>query len=162
MLQLVYVSTATRLLTEKQLMDLLEVCRRNNEQLGITGMLLHSAGTYIQLLKAKVTRSSSCSPRSSATRATWIPGSCWSLRAASASLVGGQWAFATSRRGCSAICPGLACFLKRPSGQNRSSASARRPWRCSTRFARWHDPTPHTGPRGRRGVGIARPLTRQP
>lgn len=51
MLQLVYSSVAVREFSRAELLDLLEVSRRNNFQLDITGMLLHRKGRFMQLLE---------------------------------------------------------------------------------------------------------------
>lgn len=51
MLQLVYVSAASYLMTESALLDLLTVSRRNNERVGLTGMLLYRDGCFLQLLE---------------------------------------------------------------------------------------------------------------
>jgi hypothetical protein len=49
--QLCYTSTATGEMQRQDLLDLLSVSRRNNEQLGITGLLLFSSDRFIQLLE---------------------------------------------------------------------------------------------------------------
>ncbi len=51
MFSLIYVSSATRLFTEEELLDLLATSRANNEQRGITGMMLYSDGNFIQALE---------------------------------------------------------------------------------------------------------------
>lgn len=51
--QLVYFSVATRLPTERDLLELLAVSRRSNTQTGITGLLLYRAGSYMQLLEGE-------------------------------------------------------------------------------------------------------------
>jgi hypothetical protein len=48
---LVYVSSAVRLLVEKELLDLLEKSRKNNQAFGITGMLLYKEGNFMQFLE---------------------------------------------------------------------------------------------------------------
>ena len=48
---LVYVSSAVRLWAEKELLDLLEKSRKNNQALGITGMLLYKEGSFMQFLE---------------------------------------------------------------------------------------------------------------
>jgi len=48
---LIYVSSATRLFSDEELVDLLEKARRNNESLGITGMLLYKDGNFMQMLE---------------------------------------------------------------------------------------------------------------
>ena len=49
--QLCYTSTATSDMQRQDLVDLLDVSRRNNEQLGITGLLLYTSDRFIQLLE---------------------------------------------------------------------------------------------------------------
>ena len=51
MYYLVYVSSATRLFTQQELVDLLQVSRRNNEPAQITGMLLYQDGNFMQYLE---------------------------------------------------------------------------------------------------------------
>ena len=48
---LVYVSSATHLFTEQELVDLLEVSRVNNAKLDVTGMLLYKEGNFMQFLE---------------------------------------------------------------------------------------------------------------
>jgi hypothetical protein len=48
---LVCVSTAVRLLVEKELLDLLDKSRKTNQVLGITGMLLYKEGNFMQFLE---------------------------------------------------------------------------------------------------------------
>ena len=48
---LVYFSHARRPLSETELLDLLTVSRRNNQQNGITGMLLYHDGNFVQALE---------------------------------------------------------------------------------------------------------------
>ena len=50
---LVYVSSASHLLKEDELLAILQVSRRNNVKKGLTGMLLYSEGTFIQLLEGE-------------------------------------------------------------------------------------------------------------
>lgn len=47
----VYTSTATRDLTDDDLAELLRQCVRNNERSGLTGMLLHRGGRFMQVLE---------------------------------------------------------------------------------------------------------------
>lgn len=49
--QLCYTSTAIGEMQRQDLLDLLSVSRRNNDQLGITGLLLFSSDRFIQLLE---------------------------------------------------------------------------------------------------------------
>ncbi|MAY75080.1 MAG: hypothetical protein CMJ31_10260 [Phycisphaerae bacterium] len=53
--QLLYVSRAASPISEDALLDIQSIARRNNRQLGITGLLLHSAGHFIQLLEGPAT-----------------------------------------------------------------------------------------------------------
>ncbi|WPU92625.1 BLUF domain-containing protein [Mucilaginibacter sabulilitoris] len=48
---IVYVSTAKRLLSEKELIDLLKVSRARNKKYNVTGMLLYCQGTFMQVLE---------------------------------------------------------------------------------------------------------------
>jgi len=43
---LLYVSTATHLMEDSELLDLLEESREKNKRLSITGMLLYCEGTF--------------------------------------------------------------------------------------------------------------------
>ena len=49
--QLIYASIATRDFDDKELSALLATCVRNNAQLDITGLLLYSQGTFLQVLE---------------------------------------------------------------------------------------------------------------
>ena len=51
MIQLVYVSAAVTSFTNEELLQLLEIARRNNERLGVTGMLLYKDGEFMQALE---------------------------------------------------------------------------------------------------------------
>jgi hypothetical protein len=48
---LAYGSSATQAFSAQQLIDLLGVSRANNERAGITGMLLHRGGNFLQALE---------------------------------------------------------------------------------------------------------------
>ena len=48
---LVYVSAARHLLRRDELLLLLNDCRKRNAQIGVTGMLLYSEGTFMQVLE---------------------------------------------------------------------------------------------------------------
>ncbi len=48
---LVYVSSATRPFSGEDLRALLETCRKNNAELGVTGMLLYKDGNFMQVLE---------------------------------------------------------------------------------------------------------------
>lgn len=49
----VYVSAAARLMSEGELISLLEVCRERNEAEGLTGMLLYKDGSFMQALEGE-------------------------------------------------------------------------------------------------------------
>ncbi len=49
--QLVYVSAAAQPMTEPELNGILEASRRNNARDGVTGMLLHIDGGFLQVLE---------------------------------------------------------------------------------------------------------------
>ncbi len=51
MLSILYVSSATELLSNEELLSLLEQCRHNNAALDITGMLLYKDGNFMQVLE---------------------------------------------------------------------------------------------------------------
>ena len=53
MKNIVYVSTAVKLMHENQLMDILHNSRLHNAALNISGVLLYSEGTFIQVLEGK-------------------------------------------------------------------------------------------------------------
>jgi hypothetical protein len=53
MIQLIYISTATNWPTESELLDLLEQARSRNLRRHITGMLLYSNRTYLQVLEGE-------------------------------------------------------------------------------------------------------------
>jgi hypothetical protein len=55
MTSLVYISTATILFSDAQLVTLLERSRKKNTQLGLTGMLLYNDGCFIQVLEGSNT-----------------------------------------------------------------------------------------------------------
>ena len=48
---LMYMSTAKAPMESGDLYELLEVCRRNNAAVGVTGALLHHKGTFLQVLE---------------------------------------------------------------------------------------------------------------
>ncbi|MCK6614265.1 MAG: BLUF domain-containing protein [Ignavibacteriales bacterium] len=50
---LVYVSSATVPFAQKDLEDLLEVSRRNNKKLNISGILLYKDGNFMQMLEGE-------------------------------------------------------------------------------------------------------------
>ncbi len=47
----VYVSSAVSLMSSDELLKLLTVCRTNNSRLGISGMLLHKDGNFMQAIE---------------------------------------------------------------------------------------------------------------
>jgi hypothetical protein len=47
----IYASTATGRLSQRAMLELLQISRRNNEERGLTGMLLYRNGTYLQFLE---------------------------------------------------------------------------------------------------------------
>jgi len=51
MIRSVYVSSAVRLMTDEELLELLEMSRRNNERLEVTGLLLYQDGNFMQLIE---------------------------------------------------------------------------------------------------------------
>lgn len=51
MIQLVYVSSAVKECTEEEILEILEVSRKNNKERNITGMLLYISGNFIQILE---------------------------------------------------------------------------------------------------------------
>ncbi len=53
MIYLVYVSSATRLLTQAELVELLAQSRDKNLKLGVTGMLLYQDGNFMQVLEGE-------------------------------------------------------------------------------------------------------------
>jgi hypothetical protein len=55
MKNIVYVSTSVKLMHENQLLDILHNSRLHNAALNISGVLLYSDGTFIQVLEGKDT-----------------------------------------------------------------------------------------------------------
>jgi hypothetical protein len=53
MFSLIYVSSASRPFSVSELQILLNNCRENNAQLGITGMLLYKDGNFMQVLEGE-------------------------------------------------------------------------------------------------------------
>ena len=49
--QIIYASAATRPIEEDELLTMLQFAREKNARLGITGMLLHCDGSFIQVLE---------------------------------------------------------------------------------------------------------------
>ena len=54
MIHLVYVSSATREMSEEDLLFLLEQSRNRNKRQNITGMLLYAGGNYFQVLEGDI------------------------------------------------------------------------------------------------------------
>jgi len=48
---LTFVSAATELCTDEELVRLLDTCRRNNSKRGITGLLLYHEGSFIEIIE---------------------------------------------------------------------------------------------------------------
>ena len=53
LIRMIYVSSATTALTTAELKNILSVAQRNNQKLGITGMLLFAEGNFIQVLEGE-------------------------------------------------------------------------------------------------------------
>ena len=53
LITLVYVSVATRKMTEADLVSILEVARERNKELDVTGMLLYRDGFFVQVLEGE-------------------------------------------------------------------------------------------------------------
>jgi len=53
LIHLIYASSATRKMEPVALTELLQQARRDNKRLGITGMLLHSDGSFFQVLEGE-------------------------------------------------------------------------------------------------------------
>ena len=51
MKRIIYCSQSTADVSPEELVALLELCRRNNEQAGLTGMLLYSSQSFLQVLE---------------------------------------------------------------------------------------------------------------
>lgn len=51
MIRLLYISSATKPMTDDQLLQLLQTCRKSNSKEGITGMLLYCSESFIQVLE---------------------------------------------------------------------------------------------------------------
>ena len=49
--QIIYASAATRPIEQDELLGMLKLAREKNKRLGITGMLLHCEGSFIQALE---------------------------------------------------------------------------------------------------------------
>lgn len=53
MIHLAYVSSATHLMTQTELLELLAQARDINKELGVTGMLLYKDGSFLQVLEGE-------------------------------------------------------------------------------------------------------------
>lgn len=53
MYRLLYLSAATDLFSKDQLVELLKKSRRNNHEIGVTGILLYKDGDFLQLLEGE-------------------------------------------------------------------------------------------------------------
>ncbi|RJE72187.1 blue light sensor protein [Pseudoalteromonas sp. MSK9-3] len=53
--QLIYLSKASRALTSVDFLEILEVAKRNNASLGVTGSLFYNGGWFLQVLEGDVT-----------------------------------------------------------------------------------------------------------
>lgn len=68
MYRTIYLSAATRLLTEPDIEALLAVSRRNNARDGITGLLMYHDGSFLQVLEGEKSKVEACFSRISADR----------------------------------------------------------------------------------------------
>ena len=53
MYRVMYMSTATRYISDEELEQLLEISRKNNEQKGLTGLLIVKGRTFLQCLEGE-------------------------------------------------------------------------------------------------------------
>ena len=53
MISITYVSSAIFQFNETTLLDLVDQCQRNNERLGITGILVFSDGNFMQVIECR-------------------------------------------------------------------------------------------------------------
>ncbi|MEO6315216.1 MAG: BLUF domain-containing protein [Chitinophagaceae bacterium] len=60
MYRIVYLSSASPLYSDEALKDILTVSRRNNEQSGITGILLYHEGSILQVLEGDELKVTNC------------------------------------------------------------------------------------------------------
>ena len=51
LIQLIYASSTDHMLTETELLEILEVSRKNNRERDITGILLYKSGNFLQVLE---------------------------------------------------------------------------------------------------------------
>jgi hypothetical protein len=55
LVHLIYASAATRPIEEEEILQLLSGARRHNHEIGVTGMLLYSEGSFFQVLEGEAT-----------------------------------------------------------------------------------------------------------
>jgi len=67
---LVYVSSATELLSDQALDELLQGARSTNERIGVTGVLLHCEGNFMQYVEGPRSPSTDCMNESGPTTDT--------------------------------------------------------------------------------------------
>ena len=53
MYYIVYLSSASKLFTEDELKEIVDISVKNNTRLGITGMMLYNEGNFIQVLEGE-------------------------------------------------------------------------------------------------------------
>ncbi len=53
MIQISYISTATKSMSQEDLEEILKTSRKNNAGSGITGMLLYMNNTFVQILEGE-------------------------------------------------------------------------------------------------------------
>ena len=53
MYYIVYLSSASKLFTEDELKEIVDISNKNNTRLGITGMMLYNDGNFIQVLEGE-------------------------------------------------------------------------------------------------------------
>ena len=56
MISIAYVSSAVGAFNETKLLDLVAQCQRNNEKLGVTGILVYSDGNFMQVTEGDAAR----------------------------------------------------------------------------------------------------------
>ncbi|GAB4522683.1 MAG: hypothetical protein OHK0046_35590 [Anaerolineae bacterium] len=52
-INLIYGSSASTMMSDEELLDILQTSRRNNARLGVTGMLLYKDGNFLQVLEGE-------------------------------------------------------------------------------------------------------------
>jgi hypothetical protein len=53
MIYLIYASSSVRMMSDEELLQILEKSRENNAKLGVTGMLLYKGGNFLQVLEGE-------------------------------------------------------------------------------------------------------------